>query len=68
MSFDRDEEFMNSAPVQRPIINIGILEDDPLRLVGFQSILDQVPDFLVTAMSMADIALAGRGFCGNPNC
>jgi DNA-binding NarL/FixJ family response regulator len=48
---------MKSGPVQRPIINIGILEDDPLRLVGFQSILDQVPDFRVTAMSMAEIAI-----------
>jgi DNA-binding NarL/FixJ family response regulator len=47
---------MKSGPVQPPIINIGILEDDPLRLVGFHSILDQVPDFRVTAMSMAKVA------------
>jgi len=35
----------------RPIINVGILEEDPLRLVGFQSILEQAQDFEITAMS-----------------
>jgi DNA-binding NarL/FixJ family response regulator len=49
-------EFMKSSPTQRPIINIGILEEDPLRLIGFQSILDEVPEFHVSAMSAAEIA------------
>lgn len=47
---------MKSNSTPRPIINIGILEEDPLRLVGFQSILDQVPEFHVSAMSLAEIA------------
>jgi DNA-binding NarL/FixJ family response regulator len=47
---------MKSSPVQRLIINIGILEEDPLRLIGFRSILDRVPDFRVIAMSVAEIA------------
>jgi DNA-binding NarL/FixJ family response regulator len=46
---------MKSSPTERPIINIGILEEDPLRLVGFQSILDQVAEFHVSAMSVAEI-------------
>jgi DNA-binding NarL/FixJ family response regulator len=46
---------MKTSPV-RLIINIGILEEDPMRLVGFQSILDQVPEFRVIAMSVAEIA------------
>lgn len=46
---------MNSS-FERPIINVGILEEDPVRLVGFQSILDEVPDFNVTAMSVAEVA------------
>jgi DNA-binding NarL/FixJ family response regulator len=37
------------------MIHVGILEDDPLRLVGFQSILDRVPDFQVTGMSVAEV-------------
>jgi DNA-binding NarL/FixJ family response regulator len=51
-----DGKFMKISPVERSIINIGILEEDPLRLVGFQSILDQVPDIHVTAMSVAELA------------
>jgi DNA-binding NarL/FixJ family response regulator len=47
---------MKSNSTQQPIINIGILEEDPLRLVGFQSILDQVPEFHVSAISTADVA------------
>jgi DNA-binding NarL/FixJ family response regulator len=46
---------MKTSPA-RLIIDIGILEEDPMRLVGFQSILGQVPDFRVTPMSMAEIA------------
>lgn len=44
------------SSVRRSIIHIGILEDDPLRLVGFQSILDRVPDFRVTAISAGEVA------------
>jgi DNA-binding NarL/FixJ family response regulator len=44
------------STVQEPLINIGILEEDPLRLVGFQSILNQVPDLHVTAMSGTELA------------
>jgi DNA-binding NarL/FixJ family response regulator len=46
---------MNSTFV-RPTINVGILEEDPLRLVGFQSILDQATEFHVTAMSVPKFA------------
>jgi DNA-binding NarL/FixJ family response regulator len=35
----------------QPTINIGIWEEDPLRLVGFQSILEQSPEFHVTSMA-----------------
>jgi DNA-binding NarL/FixJ family response regulator len=43
------------SAVERSIINIAILEDDPLRLVGFQSILDLISDFHVTGTSVADV-------------
>jgi DNA-binding NarL/FixJ family response regulator len=41
--------------IKRSIIHIGVLEDDPLRLVGFQSILDRVPDFHMIGISVAEI-------------
>ena len=41
--------------VEHSIINVAILEDDPLRLVGFQSILDLVADFRVTGTSVAEV-------------
>jgi DNA-binding NarL/FixJ family response regulator len=43
------------ATVERLIIHIAILEDDPLRLAGFQSILDLIPDFNVTGISAAEV-------------
>jgi len=47
---------MKISPVERSIINIGILEEDPLRQVGLQSILDEVPDFHLVPMSLSEIA------------
>jgi DNA-binding NarL/FixJ family response regulator len=37
------------------IINIALLEDDPLRLVGFLSILDLIADFHVIGISVAEV-------------
>jgi DNA-binding NarL/FixJ family response regulator len=47
---------VKASTLQQPVINIGILEEDPLRLVGFQSILSQMPLLNVTAMSRAELA------------
>ncbi|MGA2100472.1 MAG: response regulator transcription factor [Candidatus Sulfotelmatobacter sp.] len=47
---------MKTSPIKRSIIHVGILEEDPLRLVGFQSILERAPNFQATAMSVTDIA------------
>jgi DNA-binding NarL/FixJ family response regulator len=47
---------MKTSSIKRSIIHVGILEEDPLRLVGFQSILERVPNFQVTATSVAAIA------------
>jgi DNA-binding NarL/FixJ family response regulator len=47
---------MKLGPIKRSIIHVGILEGNPLRLVGFQSILDRVRDLHVTASSVAEIA------------
>ncbi|HKB98611.1 MAG TPA: response regulator transcription factor [Terriglobales bacterium] len=46
---------MKTSTDKCSMIHIGILEDDPLRLVGFQSILDRVPDFQVTGMTVAEV-------------
>jgi DNA-binding NarL/FixJ family response regulator len=43
------------ATVERVIIHIAILDDDPLRLVGFQSILDQIPEFNVIGISVDEV-------------
>jgi DNA-binding NarL/FixJ family response regulator len=43
------------SAVELSIINIALLEDDPLRLVGFQSILDLISDFHVTGTSLAEV-------------
>jgi DNA-binding NarL/FixJ family response regulator len=47
---------MKLGPIKRSIIHVGILEGNPLRLVGFQCILDRVRDLHVTASSVAEIA------------
>jgi DNA-binding NarL/FixJ family response regulator len=47
---------MQLSAIKRSIIHVGILEGNPLRLVGFQSILDRVRDLHVTASSVAEIA------------
>jgi DNA-binding NarL/FixJ family response regulator len=41
--------------VERSIIDIAILEDDSLRLVGFQAILGPISDFHATSMSVAQV-------------
>src|SRR5260221_13098763 len=46
---------MKTSTDKCSMIHIGILEDDPLRLVGFQSILDRVPDFQVAGMTVAEV-------------
>src|SRR5258708_7739442 len=46
---------MRTSTDKCSMIHIGILEDDPLRLVGFQSILDRVPDFQATGMTVAEV-------------
>jgi DNA-binding NarL/FixJ family response regulator len=43
--------------VDSPIIRIAVLEEDPLRLAGFRAILNAVPDFRLTAMSVSEIAM-----------
>jgi DNA-binding NarL/FixJ family response regulator len=52
--------FMKGSSVNAPNICISLLESDPLRVVGFLSILDRVPGFQVTAMSVSEI-VANRG-------
>jgi DNA-binding NarL/FixJ family response regulator len=47
---------MKTRPIKRSIIHVGILEEDPLRLVGFLSILERVPNLQVTPTSVTDIA------------
>jgi DNA-binding NarL/FixJ family response regulator len=47
--------FMKGSSVNAPNICICLLESDPLRVVGFLSILDRVPGFQVTAMSVSEI-------------
>jgi DNA-binding NarL/FixJ family response regulator len=47
--------FMKGSSVNAPNICIWLLESDPLRVVGFLSILDRVPGFQVTAMSVSEI-------------
>jgi DNA-binding NarL/FixJ family response regulator len=58
------ELLVTSKQVKPPIIHIAVVEDNPLRLMGFRSILDPVPDFRLTAMSVsaiqADIAILGN--------
>jgi DNA-binding NarL/FixJ family response regulator len=46
--------------MKAPNICISLFENDPLRAVGFLSILDRVPGFQVTAMSVSEI-LAVQG-------
>jgi DNA-binding NarL/FixJ family response regulator len=41
--------------VRLPTIHIALVEDNPLRRVGFHSILDTVPNFRLTVMSLPEI-------------
>jgi DNA-binding NarL/FixJ family response regulator len=50
---------MKAESMRAPQIGITLLEDDPLRLVGFRSILDRVPEFRVNAKSLPEIVAGG---------
>ena len=51
---------MKASSMKAPNVCISLLENDPLRVVGFLSILDRVPGFQVTAMSVSEM-VATRG-------
>ena len=46
---------MKGISVNAPDIRISFLESDPLRVVGFLSVLGRVPGFQVTIMSVSEI-------------
>jgi DNA-binding NarL/FixJ family response regulator len=50
------ELLVGSKPVVPSMIHIALVEESPLRRAGFHSILDPVPVFRLTDMSIAEIA------------
>ena len=46
---------MKSTPDGRGLIQIAVLDSDPLRLIGFRSLLDHEPDFELIPLSCAQI-------------
>jgi len=43
------------AATRKPAIRIAVVENDPLRFVGFRALFDSEPDFELSACSLADL-------------
>src|SRR5438067_12527104 len=43
------------APAKKTPIRIAVVENDPLRFVGFRALFDSEPDFELSACSVADL-------------
>jgi len=46
---------MNSKAIIDPFIRIAVLDSDPLRFIGFRSLLDREPDFDLIPVSVSEI-------------
>lgn len=44
---------MKAALAKKPLIRIAVVESDPLRLVGFQALVDSEPDFELSSASFS---------------
>src|SRR5581483_5818785 len=51
-SFDK---VMKPAPAKTPRIVVALVENDPLRLVGFRSLFDKEPEFELTALEAHEV-------------
>ncbi len=49
-----EKKSKSSAP-RKPAIRIAVVENDPLRFVGFRALFDSEPDFELSACSLADL-------------
>lgn len=47
---------MKAAPAKKPRIRIAVVENDPLRLVGFRALFDSEPEFEVIGSTLQEIA------------
>lgn len=47
---------MKPAPAKKPRIRIAVVENDPLRLVGFRALFDAEPELELLSATMADLA------------
>jgi DNA-binding NarL/FixJ family response regulator len=48
---------MKAAPAKKPLIRIAVVEDDPLRSVGFRALFDSEPDFELISASLPEIGM-----------
>src|SRR6184192_4579306 len=49
------EKKSKSSTPRKPAIRIAVVENDPLRFVGFRALFDSEPDFELSACSVADL-------------
>ncbi len=47
---------MKAAPARKPLIRIAVVENDPLRFVGFRALFDSEQDFELVSASLPDIS------------
>ena len=48
---------MKAAPAKKPLIRIAVVENDPLRFVGFRALFDAEPDFELISASLPEIGM-----------
>jgi len=56
MSLKGKQKGMKAAPAKKPLIRIAVVENDPLRFVGFRALFDSEPDFELISASLPDIS------------
>ena len=59
---------MKAAPAKKPLIRIAVVENDPLRFVGFRALFDSEPDFELISASASrfrSMPLRIRSFPGD---
>ena len=48
---------MKAAPAKKPLIRIAVVENDPLRFVGFRALFDSEPDLELISASLPEIGM-----------
>src|SRR5207245_10074019 len=54
---DKTREAMKAAPAKKPLIRIAVVENDPLRFVGFRALFDSEPDVELICASLPEIGI-----------